>query len=632
VRRIFSRSLLLAGLMVGLVASTTGAATVALADNEGHGGSGPPNFGPNVFVFTPGTPQSEIQATADAIAAQQLRNEFGPQRYAMLFAPGTYGSPAHPLNFQVGYYTTVAGLGLLPNDVTINGSVDVYNQCTSTGFCTALNNFWRSLSNLTLNVVKLNAGCRSNEFWAVSQAAPLRRVQVNGTTTLMDYCTGPSFASGGFIADSAMQTVINGSQQQWFTRNSRVTTWTNAVWNQTFSGVIGAPPQSFPTPPYTTLPTSPTSREAPFLYQDSTGKYNVFVPAVQHNSVGPTWTTGSTPGTSIPLSRFYIARPGQSAGAINRQLASGKNLLLTPGIYHLSQPIRVSRHDTVILGIGFPTLVPTDGNLAISVRTDVGVLVSGMIIDAGPRNSPVLLQMGAGKGREDDDANAGDEGDNGDHGDSIRLNPTNDPNAITDVFFRIGGATPGRATLSLLINSNYTVLDDVWAWRADHGNGVGWTLNRADTGLIVNGKNVTAQGLFVEHYQKYEVIWNGNNGTDVFFQNEMPYDPPSQAAWNEGNGVLGWPAFKITNQVTMFNGHGMGSYSFFNQGPEIFATRAFEVPYTLPLGSMQDLLTVFLDAKNGHGGILHVINNTGASSTKANPDTPVTVNAYPPGP
>jgi hypothetical protein len=178
------------------------------------------------------------------------------------------------------------------------------------------------------------------------------------------------------------------------------------------------------------------------------------------------------------------------------------------------------------------------------------------------------------------------------------------------------------------------ILDDIWAWRADHGNPgtVSWTINTADTGVVVNGDNVTAYGLFVEHYQKYEVIWNGNGGTDVFFQNEMPYDPPSQDAWMEAPGVDGYAAFKVADNVTSFSGYGMGSYSFFNhifnQDMDIFAANAFEVPSTLSPGSMHDLLTIFL-SMSGTGGIQHVINGTGGSSTIANPDTPVTVVSYP---
>ena len=604
------RSLVVAGALA--LAWSTNAAALA---NEPKPSA--PNFGSSVYIFDASMPQSQIQATVDAIATQQVNNEFGPQRYALLFKPGHYGSQANPLNFQVGYYTAVAGLGRSPNDVVINGSIDVYNRCLGANHtnCVALDNFWRSMSNLT---VKVNHSyCSPGEFWAVSQAAPMRRVRVDGWTTLMDYCTGPSYASGGFIADSEFDNkfVINGSQQQWITRNSNVDVWTNAVWNQVFSGVIGAPAQSFPNPTYTTLATSPVTREAPYLYLDAAGNYSVFVPSVQRNTSGTTWASGQTPGASIPIDRFFVARPTDSVATINNQLARGKNLLLSPGIYRLDEPIRVKHDDTVVLGLGFPTLVPEDGNVAMKVSNVSGVDLSGMIFDAGPENSPVLLQVGSGRGE-------GDDGDGRDH------NAAN-PSALQDVFFRIGGATPGRATTALVVNSDSVILDDIWSWRADHGNGVGWTANTADTGVVVNGDNVTAYGLFVEHYQKYNVIWNGNGGTDVFFQNEMPYDVPNQAAWMEAPGVDGWAAFKVGAKVTSFKGYGMGSYSFFNQGVDIFADHAFEVPTTLTPASLNDLLTIFLDAKNGSGGIRHVVNDVGGSSTKANPDTPVTVVSYP---
>jgi hypothetical protein len=570
------------------------------------------SFGPNVYLFNPSTPLSEIQATVDSIATQQVSNQFGTQRYALLFEPGTYGSSTTPLNFQVGYYTTVAGLGQSPADVVINGSVDVYNQCFD-GSCIASDNFWRSLSNLTINVTNPTFGCYTGEFWAVSQAAPVRRVLVNGNATLMDYCTSPSFASGGFIADSefAGGSIVSGSQQQWITRNSQIDGWSNGVWNQVFSGVVGAPAQCFPVQascggPYTTLATSPVTREEPYLYLDSNGRYNVFVPAVQHNSVGTTWAGGPTPGTSIPISKFFIAQPTNSAAQIDAQLLAGKNLILTPGIYNLDLPLLVTRPDTVVLGIGFPTLIPHNGIVPMIVLPAKGVMVSGMIFDAGIPNSPLLLQFGTPFG----------------------ASSSSDPSALQDVFFRVGGAEPGQATVSLSVGSDDTILDDIWAWRADHGNGVGWTDNTADTGLVVTGNNVTAYGLFIEHYQKYEVLWLGNGGTDIFFQNEMPYDPPSQAAWMEAPGVDGWAAFKVANQVTRFSGYGLGSYSFFNQGVNIYAANAFEVPTTLTPSSLHDLLTIFLSTA-GSGGIQNVIDNTGGSSTIANPDTPVTVVSFP---
>ena len=197
-----------------------------------------------------------------------------------------------------------------------------------------------------------------------------------------------------------------------------------------------------------------------------------------------------------------------------------------------------------------------------------------------------------------------------------------------DVFFRIGGAEAGSAGTALVVDADNALIDNVWAWRADHGAGVGWTSNTANTGLTVNGNNVTAYGLAVEHFQQYEVIWNGQNGTDVFFQNEMPYDPPSQAAWMEAPGVDGWAAFKVANGVRSFHGYGMGSYSNFDLGVNILAANAFEVPSSLPAGSLNDLLTVFLNPASS-GGITNVVDNTGGSSTGANPDVPVTVTSYP---
>ena len=112
---------------------------------------------------------------------------------------------------------------------------------------------------------------------------------------------------------------------------------------------------------------------------------------------------------------------------------------------------------------------------------------------------------------------------------------------MQDVFFRIGGAEPGKANMALVVNDSNMILDDIWAWRADHGNGVGWTENTAENGLIVNGNDVLAYGLAVEHFQNNEVIWNGQHGEDVFFQNEMPYDPPSQSAWMASPTQDGYP-------------------------------------------------------------------------------------------
>jgi hypothetical protein len=570
-----------------------------------------PDFGPNVKIFDPSMSTSDIKSAVDAIAAQQVPNQFGTQRYALLFMPGTYGSPAAPLNFQVGYYTEVAGLGASPNGVAVNGTIDSYNQCFGPGDCTALVNFWRSLSNLTINVAG-KGGCQFGEFWATSQATSVRRVHVNGFATLMDYCSSPAFASGGFIADSQFSgsVVVNGSQQQYLVRDSDVDFWTNAVWNQVFAGVVGAPAQAFPNPPYTTLDTNPESREKPFLYVDSNDHFNVYVPDVRFNSRGTTWQNGQTPGRSISIDDFFIAKPADSVQAINNALASGKNLLFTPGIYDVDRTIKVKRPDTVVLGLGLATLEAVNGVVPMTVADVKGVEISGLLFDAGPVNSPLLLQVGTQHAA------------NGQAREHNGWSDPNDPTALHDVFFRIGGAHVGKATVSLEVNADNTILDNIWGWRADHGTGVGWTSNTADTGLVVNGDNVSATGLFVEHYQSHEVVWNGENGRTIMFQNEMPYDPPSQAAWQH-DGILGFAAYKVADSVKTHEGWGLGSYCFFNVDPTIHASRAFEVPVT-PGVKLHDILILSI---TNHGTIDHVVNDFGPP-TDAN-TSPSNVVAYP---
>jgi hypothetical protein len=592
-------------------------------------------FGPGVCVFNDTISQAAIQADLNNISTQQVpvASQFDSNRYAIFFEPGTYGSKADPLVFQLGYYTQVAGLGYMPQDTVVNGAIEVFNNlCTAgTQNCNADDNFWRSVSNLTLNVDlpssppnyappaldAFGAGCaNSAEFWAASQAAPIRRTIINGTVFTQDYCSNSNFASGGFLADSQitgkLQTLGN---QQYIVRNSEVGGAPGCnkggLWNNVFSGVEGAPAPVFSgtCAQNTVLPTSPVTEEEPFLYTDSSGSYQVFVPAVQHDTTGPSWTSGSEAGTSVALSKFFVASPTTSARSIDAALAHGMDLILTPGVYDLDQPIVVSHPDTVVLGLGFATLVPQHGNPAMVVAANTGVKLSGIIVDAGPVNSRVLLSVGApGSG----------------------AGTAADPDTIQDVFFRIGGAesTPVSATLSLLDNADNSIIDDVWAWRADHGNDVGWTQNSGDTGLVVTGNDVTAYGLAVEHYQKNEVIWSGQGGTDVFFQNELPYDPPSQAAWMASPSQDGYPAFLVTKNVKTFQAYGMGSYVvFIDTSATLFDAEAFQAPDT-PEVQFHNTFAVWIA---GSGGDNSIINGVGGPATSTNPGTvkPVDVTSYP---
>jgi hypothetical protein len=578
-----------------------------------------PALGPNVTVFDPSMPVSEIQATVDAIHAQQVDDEMGTNRYLLLFKPGVYGSASVPLQMKVGYYTEVAGLGASPADVTINGKIEVYNRCVEgggTSNCVALVNFWRTLSNLTLNINALGQdGCRASaNFWAVSQAVSMRRLDIaGGNLSLMDYCTaGPQFASGGFIADSRLPFVINGSQQQWLTRNSQIAGWSNGVWNQVFAGVEGAPDDAgFPNPPYTTLATTPVSREKPYLFVDEQGSYGVRVPSAQTDASGVSWADGMTAGRTIPLSDFFIAKPSDPVHVINAALARGMNLLLTPGVYDVGTRISVKRANTVALGLGHATLTAVDGAIPLEVADVPGVIVAGVTIDAGTVESPGLLQVGKRNGNAS----------------SKKSDPTN-PTTLSDVYFRVGGPHIGKADIALEVNSNHVLIDQAWVWRADHGvEGLSdterWNTNVARNGVVVHGDNVKATGLFVEHFQQYNTIWNGASGVTILYQNELPYDPPSQADWMH-DGVEGWAGYKVGDQVKTHKLYGGGVYVFNRNDPSIHTENGFEVPQT-PGVQLHHVMTVNL----GAGTIDHVVNGVGGPADVTRIGAPVYIVDYP---
>lgn len=578
----------------GLADSAVASATYTIGTSAGcPTQSDIPNFGPNVHIYDPSMSSATIQAQLDAQFAQMKDTttaQFSENRVAQLFKPGTYA-----VDDNVGFYTSVAGLGQNPDDVTINGhvTVDAFNASDAGN---ATQNFWRSAENLAINPVGGNR-------WAVAQAAPFRRIDVHGDLQL--YPASYGWASGGYVADTKVSgQAASISQQQWYTRDSNLGSWAGGVWNMVFSGTTGAPANTFPNPPETTLATTPVSRDVPYLYVDGAGKYRVFLPSLRTSASGASWANGSTPGTSQPMSQFYVVKAGDTAATINNALSQGCNLFVTPGVYHLNQTLNITRANTVVLGIGYPTFVPDNGVNAIQVADVDGVRLKGLLIDAGTTNSAALLTVGPA-------------GSSATH--------AGNPTTIQDVFFRIGGQIAGKATTSLIVNSNNTIIDHIWAWRADHGNPgtVGWTTNTADTGVIVNGSSVLATGLFVEHYQKHEVVWNGQNGKTIFFQNEMPYDVPNQGAWMSAAGVNGYAAYKVGAGVTTHEAWGLGSYCYFNVNPAVNSYHAFEVPNT-PGVKFHDALTVSL---GGVGTITHVINDTGAVT--ASNTTPSNVVAYP---
>jgi hypothetical protein len=392
------------------------------------------------------------------------------------------------------------------------------------------------------------------------------------------------------MADDLIDGTANaGPQQQWISRNTEWSRWTGANWNMVFVGVNHPPDGEWPKPPYTKIARTPIVREKPFLQVDGAGNYSVRVPALRQDSSGITWRGGRTGGVSVPLSRFYIAHPHvDTSETLNAALAEGKNLLFTPGIYGLTGTLRIGRPNTLVLGLGFATLRAEGGAIAMSTADVDGVIIAGLLFDAGTENSPALLEVGPA------DSSA---------------HHTPNPISLHDVFFRVGGAGPGRAAVSLMINSSDVIVDHTWIWRADHGSGVGWTVNPGANGLVVNGNNVTVYGLFVEHYQEYQVLWNGERGRVYFYQSEIPYDPLDQASYTSAPGTHGWASYKVAENVADHEAWGLGIYSVFRK-PGITLSRAVEVP-DRPGVRFHHMITVRL-GKNGE--IESVINGKGGAT------------------
>ncbi len=571
----------------GTVAAAGSGGTGSMDESGGTAGiegDGPivtvPNLGPRTIIIDPTMDAPTVQAQLDLIAEAQesKEGEFGPERYAILLHPGTYA-----LDVRVGYYIQVAGLGLLPSEVVVSGGVESRQVRES-----ALSSFWRGVENLTIV-----PGDGTNT-WAASQAAPLRRIHVQGDLALSE----GGYTSGGFLANSRVDgTVSSGTQQQYFSRNDNWSAWSGGVWNMVFLGVTRPPSGQWPASPYTVVAQTPQIREKPFLFVRQDGSYHVFVPSLSVGRVGTSWENGPAPGSSIPINDFYVAHEStDTASSINAALAGGKNLLVTPGKYYLDEPIVVERPGTVILGLGFPSFIPTNGSSAMEIADVDEVTLAGVTFDAGPANSPTLLRVGS---------------------EGASLDHSGAPTLLADVFCRVGTTENGAASSCVTINSNDVIADHFWLWRADHGPSAtagrpGWTKNVSSNGLIVSGDDVTIYGLFNEHFQGYQTLWNGDGGRVYFYQCEMPYDPPDQASWSH-DGVDGYAAYKVADGVTSHEAWGLGVYCTFQAAP-VFAENAIEVPDAADV-KMHHMTTFLLSAE---GGIRNVINGEGDDAVVGN--------------
>ena len=541
-------------------------------------------FGDNTYIFSPEDEPEKVAGILDQIYEKQEANQFGNERYAIYFMPGEYDES---IEANVGFYTQLAGLGELPTDTKLESL-----QCNARWLSddpsnhNACCNFWRGVENIEL---------KTNTVWAVSQATFMRRVQVDGALFLHD---DYGWCSGGFLADSNTDLMTDsGSQQQWLSRNCNWKAWMGANWNMVFVGTKeGKNPQgTWPVVPYTAVEKTEVMQEKPFLIYDDKAGYMVYVPKERENATGVSWENGSE-GEKIPIEQFYVAKPEKdTAETMNQALEEGKNLLLTPGIYDLTEPIVVNRADTIVLGMGLATLRAANGTACMETGDVQGLIIAGLLFDSGETKSDNLLVVGTEKEASGD---------------------AEKNNYLSDLFFRVGGTDtekPVSVKCCATINSDHVIGDNFWVWRADHGDNVAWDENEAENGIIINGDDVTMYALMVEHFKQYQTIWNGNRGKVYMYQSEIPYDVPAQEVWMSHEGQKnGYASFYVDDAVDAFEAWGLGVY-LYNRDAAVELDTAMEVPDREGV-KVHNICTVML---TGYPGMNHIINESGDSVTYA---------------
>jgi hypothetical protein len=565
-------------------------------------------FGANVTIFDPSMSVASINAALNATPPA------GGGKREFFFLPGTYGDPSvtpatvttsDVIQAEVAPGTVVAGLGKSPCDVVINGALSINN-----GFLAIRDS---QMSNLTINPIQANVPA-GGMLWYTSQTATLRRVNILGdlyvspVTQTPGACENPcnpvtqgfqinvipGVANGFAITNSVITgrvingdglnrpgTEGNGGNSDIYFQQDDIGGYSGFGSDMVFSGTRGAPSDNFgpgSISPYaapgdiTNVTFTPVIREAPFVYYDGR-QFRVFRPSAQFNVRGPNWSTAARQGDSLPLSSFYIATvaAGDNAETMNAALASGKNLLLGPGTYVLGAPLTIFKRDKVVMGLGDPILRADNTATLVVKNSAPGTVLSKFNAD----------------GRAFDPADMGPFADNqvviGDA--PHRAGSRNDPTALTDVS-SVSGATNG-----FLLNQNYTILNQ-GEIQTNNNSGEGytttnWAASSGNTGAIVNGDHNTWQGIWLEHFKKTEITWNGEYGNVEFLENErpltVPYDNPGEIGiqphvWKMSADFDGYPALAIAPTVHHFRLDGFQSWSRLGNGCYCNVTSVITTP------------------------------------------------------
>lgn len=653
-----------------------------------------PDWPINVMVFHPGDEAhidnitTMIKPTEDPTkefvgsdgttqTTHTTEHHFSTKRYALLFAPGEYKN----CSFEVGYYVQMAGLGrtatgeeavrFTADDGKESGPyVPALNKdfpktdggtiaWPGSGLC--LDTFWRMAENFSSESL----------IWAVSQAAPLRRVHIRKNLELGDK---GAYASGGFLANTQVDGDCDySSQQQWFSRavffNGKVPS--GGVWNTVFSGCTGVVPEKSKVPDgnlVVTVEEKPRARlEKPYIVMTESGDYELHIPKFTTEA-----TTGAQlDGSNTEVRCFSKVKVGKAILPLDKDgnyaeydddkyneltesdekltlelqaaLDEGKDLVLSPGIYFLTQPLVVKKPNQVILGIGLATLVaPQDGSPCIRVQAGTpGVKIASVVLEGSVQKEPFSTHANADKVRSLIDFGEVDKTDPGD---------ASNPGLLSDIFTRVGGSNPDRTVKTdamVRIFSGNVVGDNLWLWRADHVklrpgeepndpnfplyHQVGWELEEdgerklideciCKNALVVEGNDVSIYGLFAEHTIEDQMIWKGENGNVSFFQCELPYDVDE----------FTHTGYHVHRDVESHTARGIGVYCNFTcrdvkASKGIFMPSKDEItienPFTLWLNSMGGIEHVVQRGEEKYGEAVDEDNKTGRAWIGTEPET-----------
>ena len=525
-----------------------------------------PNSCPSGAYFVSGSDSQSLYRLGSQIGGPQSTmrhgetDEWSNNRYAILIAGGTYDMPDQ---FKLGYYTQVAGASSSRDDVRVLPGINVLNNCEKVGDanCKApggLDNFWRSFSDISMDIGRLGAPLR----FAVSQASPMRNLKISGQDILMcDWGLGGDcgFTSGGFMSKiSATGKVILGSQQQFYVTNSNFSQLQAGAWNIVSNGNQGSvfgdgdvsTKNIWKGFPFTQIDDG-IKLEMPRVVFDG-NQWNVQYGSINKN-------TDNFVVLSLDNNISPTTITAEKISSINSALVSAQGLIIAPGIYHLEGTIVVP-NDKIVLGLGLPSLVcqaPFGGCMKVGSE---GTHVAGMTFDAGTNGSysdqnNVLLTVG-------------------EKSYGSQTNPT----TLQDVYCRVARTDLNQpsplAYACVQVDSNYVIGENLWLWRADHDKQslqIPFNINYCKHGLIVNGDNVKMNGLFVEHFNDYQTIWLGKGGKINFYQSELPYFMPTDGSLIECSlpnsadvkKEIVCPSLYIAKSASGFSAQGLGVYSFF---------------------------------------------------------------------